>query len=203
MDSSFLIKGTVIGFVIAATIGPIGILCIRKTFEYGRWSGLFSGIGAALADTVYGLVAAFGLTAISNFMLAGQFWFRLLGGLFLIYLGVKTFRSKPKDNVAKVTHKTLLGDLVTTFFLTIVNPTTILSFMAIFAGLGLGDTHGNYESAWRLVIGIFIGSMIWWIIIAEGVTLFRKRITQKVMIWINRIAGIVIAAFGLFALASI
>lgn len=199
----FLLKGIIVGFVIAATLGPIGILCIRKTFQYGRWSGLFSGLGAAFADVVFGIVAAFGLTAVSDVLLSGQMWFRLIGGIFLIYLGIKTYLSKPVISSQTVTHKTLLNDFTTTFFLTMINPTTIISFVAIFAGLGLAETHGNYIDATWLVLGIFIGSIIWWIILAEGVTFFRQKISQKVMVWINRCAGIIIVLFGVLALVSI
>jgi threonine/homoserine/homoserine lactone efflux protein len=199
MENPFLLKGLIVGFAIAAAIGPIGILCIRKTFEYGRLSGLFSGLGAAIADTLFGTIAAFGLTFVSDFLLAGQFWLRLIGGLFLVYLGSKTFLTKPTLELRRVTHKTLINDFVTTFFLTLVNPTTILSFLAIFAGLGIGQIGGNYSHAFWLVLGIFIGSTIWWVILCEGVTFFRQKISQKVMTAINRGAGIVIAAFGILA----
>src|SRR5262245_29758963 len=124
MEISFFIKGIILGFSIAAPVGPIGILCVRKTLQFGRLSGFFSGLGAAAADTVYGIIAAFGLTFISNLLLAGQFWLRLLGGLFLIYLGLKTFLSKPPKPENALSHKTLVGDFVSTFFLTMTNPMT-------------------------------------------------------------------------------
>jgi threonine/homoserine/homoserine lactone efflux protein len=199
MENHFLLKGLVVGFAIAAAIGPIGILCIRKTFEHGRLSGLFSGLGAAVADTLFGIIAAFGLTFISDFLMTSQFWLRLIGGLFLVYLGGKTFLTKPTLELRSVTHKTLVNDFVTTFFLTLVNPTTILSFLAIFAGLGIGEIGGNYSHAFWLVLGIFVGSSIWWVILCEGITFFRQKISQKVMRAINRAAGIVIAAFGILA----
>ena len=94
MEIGFFLKGIVLGFSIAAPVGPIGILCIRRTLQFGRFSGLFSGLGAAAADVVYAVIAAFGLTFISNFLIAGQFWFQLIGGFFLIYLGWKTFFGK-------------------------------------------------------------------------------------------------------------
>lgn len=202
MEINFFLKGIILGFSIAAPVGPIGVLCIRKTLQFGRLSGFFSGLGAAVADTVYGVIAAFGLTFISSFLLAGQFWFQLIGGLFLIYLGLKTFCSKPAETNNLISHKTLLGDFVSTFFLTVTNPMTILSYLAVFAGLGLSDTAGNYTSASMLVFGVFIGSALWWLILSEGITLFRKRISQKVMTWINRLAGMIIIAFGFVALLS-
>lgn len=202
-DASFFLKGAIIGFSIAAPVGPIGILCIRKTLQYGRWSGLFSGLGAAVADMLYGIVGAFGLTLISNALLAHQFWLRLIGGIFLIYLGGKTFFAKPTEKVSAVSHKTLLSDFISTFFLTLTNPMTILSYLAIFAGLGLTGIQSNYSHATWLVLGVFIGALLWWIILSEGVTFFRKRVSQKVMTWINRIAGSFIVAFGIAALITI
>lgn len=199
----FFLKGLLLGFSIAAPVGPIGILCIRRTLEYGRFSGLVSGLGAAAADVLYALIAAFGLTFLSNFLLASQQWLRLIGGLFLLYLGWKTFFSKVNTKTSKVTHKTLLHDFVSTFLLTLTNPMTILSFLAIFAGLGLTTLNNSYSGAISLVLGVFIGSAIWWLLLSEGVTFFRKKVSEKVMRWINQIAGIIIAAFGVFALISI
>jgi threonine/homoserine/homoserine lactone efflux protein len=190
------IKGVILGFSIAAPVGPIGVLCIRKTLQFGRLSGLSSGMGAAIADTVYGIIAAFGLTLVANFLIAAGFWLKLVGGGFLIYLGGKTFLSKPSDHPAKVTHQTLLKDFISTLFLTMTNPMTILSYVAIFAGLGITGAHG---SPFLLVLGVFIGSALWWLILSEGVTFFRKKVSQKVMVWINRVAGLIILAFGLIA----
>lgn len=200
MEVNFFVKGIILGFSIAAPVGPIGVLCIRKTLQFGRLSGLFSGLGAATADTVYGVVAAFGLTLISSFLLAGQFWLQLLGGVFLIYLGLKTFFSKATETSNHISHKTLFEDFISTFFLTITNPMTIFSYLAVFAGLGLSDTTGNYTNACMLVFGVFLGSALWWLILSEGITLFRKKISQKAMIWINRLAGMIIIAFGITAL---
>lgn len=203
MSIPFLLKGIILGFSIAAPVGPIGILCIRKSLQFGRLSGFCSGLGAAVADTVYGIIAAFGLAALSNFLLAGQFWLRLIGGAFLIYLGLKTFLAKPTEKSSEVSHKTLLSDFVSTFFLTMTNPMTILSYLAVFAGLGLSDTAGNYVHAAWLVLGVFIGSACWWLILSEIVTLFRKKVGQKAMTWINRVAGLIIGGFGLAAWVSI
>ena len=137
MDFSFIWKGLILGFAIAAPVGPIGILCIRRTLQFGRFSGLFSGLGAAAADMVYAIIAAFGLTFISNVLIAGRFWMQLIGGLFLLYLGWKTYFSPVCDKTGTVSHTSLWNDFVSTFFLTITNPMTILSFLAIFAGFGL------------------------------------------------------------------
>lgn len=200
MDSSFLLKGIILGFCIAAPVGPIGILCIRKTLQFGRLSGLFSGLGAAIADTFYGAITAFGITLISDILMAGRFWFHLLGGAFLLFLGGKTFLTKPDENGRPVTHKTLLGDFVSTFFLTLANPLTILAFVAAFATIGLSDNTNHIP---LLIFGIFLGSGIWWLIISEGITLFRNKISRKAMVWVNRIAGILLIAIGLAAISLI
>jgi threonine/homoserine/homoserine lactone efflux protein len=198
-----LLKGLIIGFSIAAPVGPIGILCIRRTLAEGQASGLFSGLGAATADAIYGCIAGFGLTFISNFLITQQVWLRLIGGGFLCYLGVKTFLSKPAEQAALTETNGLLGSYISTFFLTITNPVTILSFAAIFAGLGVGGVGGNYVSAAILVLGVFIGSTSWWFILSSGVTVLREKFNHRRLRWVNRISGIIITVFGLIALLSL
>lgn len=193
----------IIGLLIAAPVGPIGVYCIRQTVQYGRLAGFFSGLGAAVADTVYGIIAAFGLTAISEFLLAGQFWLRLIGGVFLLYIGWRTFFAKLVDQTHPVVHTTFFKDFLVTFLLTLTNPLTILSYVAVFAGIGIVALGTDYLDASWLVLGVFLGSTLWWLILSEGVTLFRKRVNQKAMMWINRIAGIIIASFGILAWASL
>lgn len=203
MNIDFFLKGLLLGFSIAAPVGPIGVLCIRKTLQFGRFSGFFSGLGAATADAIYAVIAAFGLTFIANFLLEGQFWLRLIGGGFLLYLGWKTFIAKPHVQSINISHTTLLNDFISTFFLTLTNPMTILSFLAVFAGLGLSNIEGDYLQASLLVMGVFLGSAIWWLTLSEGVTLFRKKISRRVMTWINRVAGLIIFGFGIGALLTI
>lgn len=203
MNIDFFLKGLILGFSIAAPVGPIGILCISKTLQYGRFSGFVSGLGAAFADTIYAVIAAFGITFIADFILSEQFWFRLLGGVFLLYLGWKTFTAKPDIRSKKISHTTLFNDFASTFFLTITNPMTILSFLAVFAALGLSTVQGDYIQASMLVLGVFLGSALWWLLLSEGVTLFRKKVSQKVMTWINRVAGLMIFGFGMAALLTI
>jgi len=139
----FLLRGFIIGLSIAAPVGPIGVLCIRRTLNTGRAAGLVSGLGAASADAIYGCIAGFGLTFVSNFVVRQQFWLHLIGGMFLCYLGVKTFLSKPTDRAAAAKGKGLAGMYASTFFLTLTNPMTIISFAAVFAGLGLTSSNGN------------------------------------------------------------
>jgi threonine/homoserine/homoserine lactone efflux protein len=203
MEMSFFVKGIILGFSIAAPVGPIGVLCIRRTLQFGRFSGLFSGLGAGAADAIYAGVAAFGLTFISYFLVAAQFWLRLIGGGFLLYLGWKTFVAKVEGKPKEASHTTLGGDFVSTFFLTITNPMTIFSFIAVFAGLGLSGPQGSYLDATALVLGVFLGSAAWWLLLSEGVTLFRKKVSGKVMRVINHVAGMIIIAFGALALLTL
>jgi threonine/homoserine/homoserine lactone efflux protein len=200
MDFIFLLKGAILGFCIAAPVGPIGILCIRRTVQFGRFSGLFSGLGAAFADTIYGIIAAFGLTFISNFLIDHQFWLQIFGGIFLLYLGAKNFFARQQENTLSVSHKNLWGDFFSTLLLTLTNPMTILSYIAIFASLGMSRTNDSSSSLIALVIGVFLGSILWWLILSEGVTFFRTKLNEGVMVWINRSAGILIALFGIGAI---
>lgn len=203
MDISFLLRGLIIGFSIAAPVGPIGVLCIRRTLAEGRASGLVSGLGAATADAIYGCIAGFGLTVISSILVSQQIWLRLIGGAFLCYLGFKTFLARPAEQAASAKGDGLIGAYVSTFFLTLTNPMTILSFAAIFAGLGVTSATGNYVSAGVLVLGVFIGSALWWLILSGGVSVFRTRFNPHGLRWLNRVSGAIITGFGLFALSSL
>jgi threonine/homoserine/homoserine lactone efflux protein len=202
MELNFLVKGLIIGFSIAAPVGPIGVLCIRRTLAYGRPLGFLSGLGAATADAMYGLVAALGLTLISAYLLDQQFWLKLVGGTFLLYLGLKTLRTGTTSTVVPVTGRSLLNAYSSTLFLTLTNPATILSFMAIYAGLGLADTQRNNGDAGSLVLGVFTGSAIWWLLLSGGVSLFRGRFTVGGLRWVNRLAGLILCAFGLLVWLS-
>jgi threonine/homoserine/homoserine lactone efflux protein len=197
------LKGLIIGFSIAAPVGPIGVLCMRRTLVDGGIAGFVSGLGAATADAIYGCVAGFGLTFISNFLIRQQFAFRLVGGGFLCYLGVKTLLAKPSIKGIPAEGNRLVAGYATTFFLTLTNPMTILSFAAVFAGLGLVETGGNYLSAGALVSGVFLGSTLWWLVLSGGVAIFRSRISVPGLHRVNRLAGAIIAAFGLAAFWSL
>ncbi|MGF1492150.1 MAG: LysE family translocator [Microcoleaceae cyanobacterium] len=201
MENLLFAKGLLIGLSIAAPVGPIGILCIRRTLAEGRMTGFVSGLGAATADAVYGCVAGFGLTLISNFLQDQSVWFRLIGGGFLIYLGVKTALEKPTQNPATLSHSA--GAYVSTFFLTLTNPATILSFVAVFSGLGLASSASNYFDATLLVLGVFLGSAMWWLLLVNGVNLFRTRLNHRLLRWINYFSGVVLITFGIIALATV
>ena len=203
MSLDYLIEGMIIGFSIAAPVGPIGVLCVRRTLAKGRLFGFVSGLGAATADAVYGCVAALGLTFISNVLISQQQWTRLAGGLFLCWLGVRTFTAEPADGDASPTENRLAGAFGSTFVLTLTNPMTILAFGAIFAGLGVASTGGDYVSSGLLVLGVFLGSALWWLTLSGTVGVVRSKLDRRALRWVNRIAGIVIGGFGLLALLSL
>ena len=200
---ALLLKGLIIGFAIAAPVGPIGVLCIQRSLHDGFKIGLMTGMGAAFADGTYGLIAGFGLTAISSILVAQQFWIRIIGGVFLLYLGVKILLTPPRERVAAGnSDRSPWHAFITTYFLTVTNPMTILSFVAIFAGLGLGTTDIAYSDAILLVTGITLGSAIWWLLLSGGVAyILHKRVSTSFMRIINWISGGIMLAFGLTALS--
>ncbi len=196
----FLIKGLVIGLAIAAPVGPIGVLCIRRTLAEGRLVGLLTGMGAATADGVYGAIAGFGLTAVTDLLIGHGPWLGIVGGLFLCYLGVRIFTAAPVESAGPAHPGALFATFSSTFALTLTNPTTILSFVAIFAGLGLGNTGGDYFAASLMVAGVFVGSALWWVGLSGAVSIFRVRVGRRAMRAINRLSGLLIGGFGVSAL---
>lgn len=203
MDPSILARGLLIGLSIAAPVGPIGVLCIRRTLAHGRIVGLATGLGAATADACYGGVAAFGITVVSGLLLSQQVWIRLIGGIFLCYLGLKTFRAVPAERAAAAAGSTLAQAYASALGLTITNPLTILSFAAIFAGLGAGATGGGSGAAALLVAGVFAGSALWWVILSSAIGLLRGRVGPRLLRWVNRLSGSILVTFGLLAFVSL
>lgn len=203
MEITYLIKGIVMGFSIAAPVGPIGILTVKRTLDHGPGAGLATGLGAASADACYGCVAGFGLTFISGFLLDYQPWLLLVGGLFLCGLGIETLKKKPPAKKMAPVFKGPAIAYVSAFFLTLTNPMTIMAFMAIFAGLGLGAAHKGYGPALNLIGGIFLGSCLWWVILTFGVAQLKQRLDGGFQKWINRASGLVLVIFGLWALVSL
>ena len=202
MELSFLLRGLVIGFSIAAPVGPVGALCIRRTLAYGRLVGFVSGLGAACADGVYGAVAAFGLTAVSGALLGQSAILRGVGGVFLLYLGARTFLADPVRASAAATVRGLAAAWASVLALTLTNPATIISFLGVFAGLGLASGASG-ATAVALVAGVFLGSAAWWLTLSLGLGAFRERVGVRALRWVNRISGLVIALFGVAALASL
>lgn len=203
MNFGLFVQGVIIGFSIAAPVGPIGLLCIRRTLAEGALLGFVCGLGAATADAVYGSIAGMGLTFISDALIAQEIWLRVPGGIFLCWLGGKTFLSAPVDVEVGTAGEYAAAAFASTFFLTLTNPMTILSFTAIFAGLGVGSSPGHYDSAGLLVLGVFSGSAVWWLILSGTVSLVRSNLNRRGLQWVNRIAGIILVSFGLFALIGL
>ena len=203
MEINFFSKGLIIGFSIAAPVGAIGLLCINRTLSQGSIVGFVSGLGAATADGFYGCIAGFGLTFIADFFIGQQLWLRLIGGIFLCYLGVKTFISKPTEPTVAIANSSLVDAYFSTLILTITNPSTILSFVAVFAGVGLADTSRDYGSAATFVLGVFLGSAGWWLLLSGSVGLVRRKFNSSRLRTVNRASGLIIIAFGLIALFSL
>jgi threonine/homoserine/homoserine lactone efflux protein len=200
MDPTFLARGLAVGFTIAAAVGPISLLTIRRTLAHGRAYGLASGMGVALADASYGGIAAFGLTAITAVLVGARSVLAVLGGGFLIALGIRTILAPvPMRAAAVVERPGLAAAFLSIYGLTMTNPMTILSFGAIFAGLGL--TGGSGAEAALLTVGVFLGSAAWWVLLTTVIGVFRERITPRVMLWVNRLSGAVLVGFGIVAMA--
>lgn len=196
-----LLQGMGIGLAIAAPVGVIGILCIQRTLSQGHWIGFLSGMGAATADGVYGCIAGFGLSAISDLLVAQSRWLMLVGGLFLCYLGVTTFLQKPpQETSGDITRQNGFKSFVSVFLLTLTNPLTIFSFLGIFSGLGLGQTGGDLRGAIALVLGVFLGSALWWLTLSTGVHYLSRQFKLKRLVWLNRLSGVAIVGFGIVAL---
>ena len=194
------LKGLLLGFSIAAPVGPIGVMCIRRTLAEGRLVGFLSGLGAATADMLYGAIAAFGLSALQVMLVGQANWLRIIGGIFLIFLGAKTFLSKPAGQAAQASRGGVFGAYLSTLVLTLTNPMTILSFIAIFAGLQISNTSGSYLSPILLVAGVFCGSAAWWLTLSFLVGQVRGLLEAGWMVWVNRVSGVVILSFGIAAL---
>ena len=196
------LKGLAFGFVLAATVGPMWVLCLRRTLAYGAATGLVSGMGIAVADGLYGAVAAFGLTAVSGFLLAHGFWIGLAGGVFLVYLGVKTLLSVPAADHEAAKPASHAQAFLSTLGLTLANPPTILAFAAIFAGLGLAAS-ADYAAAALVTLGVFLGSAAWWLVLAAFAGTLRARLGPRLLRAINIVSGVTILAFAAWQFAQL
>jgi len=189
-----ILKGLAAGLAIAIPVGPVNVLCVSRTLTRGRRAGIVSGLGAAAADTFYGSVAGFSITFIIQFLQKEEFWIRVVGGVLLVGIGVIYFRKPPKGPGAEPSGGAD-SDFTSAFLLTMTNPTTVLSFLAVMAGLGLGEGGPGWRTM-LLVGGIFCGSMLWWITLAQVVYRLRDRFDERAVAWMNRVAGLAIGAFG-------
>ncbi|MBB4264841.1 LysE family translocator [Roseospira visakhapatnamensis] len=203
MDLPPLIKGTLIGFAIAAPVGPVGILCIRRALADGRMAAFVAGLGAAVADTLYGAVAAWGLTLVTNFLTNHRTLLSVVGGVFLVYLGVRTMRARSQMLPTPDTHIGLMRDFLSTFLITLTNPATILAFMAVFASITAVQMRSPVSLDTNLLIlGVFIGSAAWWGLLSAVAGAVRSHFTPMWLRWLNRGSGAVLVLFGVGVLVS-
>ena len=198
--TALLLKGLAFGFVLAATVGPMWVLCMRRTLAFGAPTGFASGMGIAVADGLYGAVAAFGLTAVSGLLLRHSFWIGLVGGVFLVYLGVKTLLANPVASGEIARPASLAQAFASTLALTLANPPTILAFAAIFAGLGLAASS-DYTAAALITLAVFAGSAAWWVVLAAAGGALRERLGPRLQRVINLVSGVTILGFAAWQFA--
>jgi threonine/homoserine/homoserine lactone efflux protein len=199
-----LLKGMLVGMIIAIPVGPVGVLCIRRTILHGRLPGFLSGMGAATADAMFGIIAGFGLTVISDWLFDYQDWLRVAGAAFLLYIGISAFFHDPLNRTqSQRDPESLVADFASTFALTITNPITILAFLAIFAGIGFAGGQATLGSAAILVLGVWFGSLIWWAGLVTCAGLLRLSFRHDHLVWINRGSGGILVLSGVGLLGSL
>ncbi len=192
----YFLNGLFIGVAIAAPVGPIGLVCIRQTIKGGMRLGFASGLGAACADTFYGIVAAFGISTLSPTLLPYENTLDIVGGIFLIFIGVSNLLSKIPDKSIHLPKKMAGGAFTSTFFLTLTNPMTTFAFAAIFSAFGIIEGEQSILSSFFLVLGVFLGSTAWWFALSSLISWMRHKVSNKVLLWINRISGAVFIILG-------
>lgn len=205
MDIFFIIKGILIGISVSAPLGPIGVLCIQRTLNKGFKSGFVSGVGAASADIIYAVIAGFSITFISDFLIENQNYIRIIGGMFLIFIGAKIFTSNPAKQIRRLRTKgnNYYKDFITSFFVTVSNPITILAFGAIFASFNMIEKGSETFPVIILVVTVFSGAILWWLSLISIVTIFKSKIRLRNLLWINRVTGVLIIIFALFVIISV
>jgi threonine/homoserine/homoserine lactone efflux protein len=200
----FLLKGILVGIIIAIPVGPVGVLCIRRTILHGRLAGFLSGLGAASADAVFGIIAGFGLTVVSDWLLDYQDWLRGIGAAFLLVLGFSAFFHEPLAGTqSQRDPESLFADYASTFALTITNPITILAFLAIFAGIGFTGNQATLGAAAVLVLGVWLGSLLWWAGLSAGAGMVRLSFRHDHLVWINRGSGGILVLSGVGLIGSL
>lgn len=189
--------GLIIGFALAAPVGPIAAICVQRTMNRGRLAGFLSGFGSAAADAVYGTAAAFGASFIASFLVEHGSWLQKIGGAILVILGVRLFFTRPHERKTSGKARGHLGMFLSTFFLTLTNPMTFLAFGAIFATMGLGAVRGHSILTADLVAGVTLGAALWWSLLVVAIWMLRRHFTYEKLVWVNRGAGIFVVAVGL------
>lgn len=205
MEVDFLITGIVVGFLVAAPVGPVAVLCIQRTLLDGRLVGYATGVGAALADTVFGALAIFSVAVVQDFLADHRPAVQFIGSLVLIGLGLRTMlvgQNRASQSSA-IDHLTLLQSFGSAFLVTIVNPITILAFVSIFAAIRVSTTVESLIGSWTIVVGVLIGALAWWWLLASVASILRQRFTERSLRWLNRISGAVILGFGVYGLGAL
>ncbi|RJX34681.1 MAG: LysE family translocator [Desulfarculus sp.] len=195
-------QGLLVGVLISAPLGPVGVLCLRRSLQWGFLAGFVSGLGAAVADVFYGAVAVLGLASVSAFLLAHQFWVQLIGGVLVCLLGLKSLLARPRE-AGPTGRVGWLARWSSTFLLTLANPLLPVAYAAVYAAMGLGGLVGDYRAAGTLLLGVFVGAAAWWSFLAVLGALFSARLTSRHLVWINRAAGVLLLAVGLALLISL
>jgi len=199
MDLSFFFKGLLIGASVSAPVGPIGLLCINRSLTEGRVRGFVAGLGAATADMVFCIIAGFGFTFVSRFLEEQALWVSFIGACGLLFLGLRIFFSKPEEKSSTATGGDLAHIYLSTFALTLINPVTILFFVAVFTSLGVTLSREDYPSLILLIVGVVAGAVLWWFVLTGCVSLLHRRLTEKTLRWVNRTSGTIVMALGLLA----
>ncbi len=205
MDIVLLIKGAIVGFLASIPLGPVGVLCIQRTINKGKTSGLYSGLGAAVVDMLYAVVAVLGLSFIIKFIEEQAVYFQVVGGLVLLFLGVRIFYTNPVHQIRKHRRKknNLIEDFLSVVVLTLSNPLAVFLFVAAFAGIGIVTSNKAWFNSGLLILGVFVGATMWWFLLTHTVNAFRRKFRLKQLWWVNKIAGAAIVLFGFFAVLSI
>lgn len=203
MLSALLVKGCIIGFSIAMPVGPIGLLCIKNSLSKGMAYGLMAGLGAACADTLFGALGGFGVSAIGIFLERYHLVLELFWGIFLLYLGARTFFEKIGETKEAGLSEGYFQVFFSTFLLTLTNPMTVISFAGVYAGLGVGALSDDFLTPLIITAGVFIGSSVWWLILSAGSACFRQTMNEIARKWLNRVSGGIIFGFGIFALIAV
>ena len=193
----FLLKGIAVGIVIAVPVGPVGIMCVRRTIFEGKLAGLVSGLGAATADAIFGFIAAFGLTFVSDWLIGYHQWLRIAGGCYLLYVGGSALLAEPEaKRSSEPDAEGLLRDFLSTFALTLTNPITILAFLGIFSALGLSGDDATFSRAAILVLGVWLGSLLWWLALTLGLGSLFRSFDARNLKWVNRASGFILLLSG-------
>jgi threonine/homoserine/homoserine lactone efflux protein len=205
MEVIFFLKGIIVGLLASIPLGPVGVLCIQRTLNKGRLSGFLSGMGAASVDAIFALIAAMGLTFIINFIEQQRFFIQIIGGIVLIIMGLIVFYKNPVKQMRRQKRgkSTPYQDFFSVFLLTLSNPVAVFLFVAALASIDIVSVESPILSTLFVVSGVFLGALLWWVMLISFVDLFRKKFRLKQLWWINKIAGVLITGFGIFAILAI